>query len=87
MCGAGDVTAPRKRHDWDQRQPGQFFGFRPRTTTRLAPQASHVRTSMDCWPAHAIGAGATAVDGLRAPLEPFGRCLWIVCDGPQGRSR
>ena len=25
MCGAGDGTAPRKRRDWDQRQPGQFF--------------------------------------------------------------
>ena len=74
MCGAGDVTAPRKRHDWDQRQPRQFFGFRPRTTTRLAPQASHVRTSMDCWPAHAIGAGATAVDGYPCAA----RTVWAL---------
>jgi hypothetical protein len=66
MCGAGDVTALHRRRDWDQRQPGQFFGFRPRTTTRftLAPQASHKRTSMDWLAGLTSGFGAACRTGF-----------------------
>jgi hypothetical protein len=55
-----------------QRQPGQFFGFRPRTTTRskLTPQASHTRTSTVGVVSEVSGFGVAFAGFAEPPGQP-----------------